>query len=127
MLADRFPQLADDKLSEMARATQGLWGEEVIQAAHNMLQGKPLGYQPIFPYRNPLTGEFIELEFNPFKLRKRLEARGFRAEILPPAAYKQRPTSAKKRVTNALKGIISIAPPLSAFVMPYFRIRCVKE
>ncbi len=79
-----FPSLDDKITSDLATKTRGLWGEEIIQAVEQLLETGETSLEPTFPWRNPYTGEYPELGFNPFKLMSELESMGFQSGLVPP-------------------------------------------
>ena len=115
-----FPSLDDDQISLFAKKTQGLYGETLILACTELqATGKTL-QRASFPYRNPYTGEFPELGFNPFKLTKELMLRGFRCRYLPPPYnYLMSPNESLPHKNLALR-VSRIAFRLPNVVFPLF-------
>jgi len=78
------PFLDYQTLKTIARRTQGMYGQEIVEAAAEYLNKGTISAKPSFPYRNPYTGEYPELGFNPFSLVKQLRKRRFDANIVTP-------------------------------------------
>jgi SAM-dependent methyltransferase len=58
--------LLDEKtVKKLAKETQGMFGEEITQAIEEYKKEKKISKKPSFRYRNPYTGEYPELCFNP--------------------------------------------------------------
>ncbi|MBT9140004.1 MAG: Ubiquinone biosynthesis O-methyltransferase [Dehalococcoidia bacterium] len=126
------PSLDDKTLKLIARKTQGMYGEQITKAAEEFMTTGKICQKASFPYRNPYTGEFPELGFNPLKLTKDLQGRGFRCRFTaPPWAYAGVPPGtpyAKVFIARVLSPILrkfpSILPP---FVTPSFHIVAIKD
>ena len=58
-------------------------GEEIFKAVEDFEKNGKIANKPVFPYRNPITGEYPEKEINPFSLKKLLERVGFVASFIP--------------------------------------------
>lgn len=83
-------QREDSSLDEhtvrlLAKKTQGMFGEEISQAVEEYKKEKKISKKSSFRYRNPYTGEYPELCFNPRTLVKELTERGFKCRLVPPS------------------------------------------
>ena len=108
-------------IDRLACLTQGLWGDEVIEGARQILETGELKLKAEFPYRSPITGEMMEREFNPFHLADVIRKHGFVATVIPPRYY------TRKWWRNAIGTAIRFTHPLSIFVQPGFYILAVKK
>jgi SAM-dependent methyltransferase len=84
IILERYPHLDEKKLVLIAKKTQGMWGVEITRAAEEFMTTGKISHKASFPYRNPFTGEFPELAFNPLRLAKDMRRRGFRCRHLQP-------------------------------------------
>lgn len=83
MILDKFPKMDSGKIYFLSGATAGMSGGEVFKAVEVFEKNGKIANKPIFPYRNPITGEYPEKEINPFSLKKLLERVGFEASFIP--------------------------------------------
>jgi SAM-dependent methyltransferase len=83
MIFDRFPKIDTSKIDFLARATAGMFGEEIFKAVEDFEKKGKIPNKPIFPYRNPITGEYPEKEINPITLKHMLEKKGFEVSFTP--------------------------------------------
>ncbi|MBU1022821.1 hypothetical protein KKB99_00955, partial [bacterium] len=114
--ADKLKQI--DKLGRM---TKGLWGDELKKGVNQILETGELKIKPEFPYRHPRTGEFMEREFDPFKLAEIMGMHGMNATVVPPKFFTQKP------FLNVAGKIISGLHPTSIYFQPNFHILGVKK
>lgn len=121
IIKKHFPQVREPELSLLAEITRGLWGKEIHEAVLAFLEGKPFKKSLDFPYRNPLTGEYPEREFNPFTLKRDLERKGFRVKIIPPRLYPA------MRIKRFIAWWLMVLHPISIIMSPVFRILAVKQ
>jgi len=86
IVRERFPQLAGERVSELARLTSGMDRAAIVQVVAAHLAGGP---QPASLYRRgvcprePEWGYVLEQLFDGRDLAARLERRGFEARALP--------------------------------------------
>jgi SAM-dependent methyltransferase len=106
----------DKLLDNLAAMTKGLWGDEITQGVNQILESGELKIKPEFLYRHPRTGEFMEREFNPFKLANEMGNRGINARVVPARFFTQKP------MLNFAGKAISALHPLSIYIQPNFYI-----
>ena len=133
IIKEKFPYLGSKTLDLLAKETAGLYGSQIIMAVEEYLrEGKVLN-KPKFKFRNPETGEYPEFEFNPFKLKKRLEEVGFSAKLIKPYFYLGYPPFSAKRghLLNSVGWVgvrvIRAFHPLSILIAPRFEIVARKK
>src|SRR5262249_51300590 len=86
IVRERFPQLAGERVAELARLTSGMDRAGIVHAVSAHLSGGP---PPASPYRRgqcprePEWGYVLEQLFDGRDLAARLERRGFAARALP--------------------------------------------
>jgi hypothetical protein len=84
IIAREYPQIAPSDVAALAEHTFGLWGEGLRRAVEEFLQG---GTLPSHEYQagqcpvDPVQGYYIEQLFQPFELKRRIEAAGFRVSL----------------------------------------------
>ena len=83
MIADKFPQMDTLKIDFLSRSTAGMVGEEIFRAVEEFEKNGKITHKPVFPYRNPVTGEYPEKEINPFSLKRMLQTMGFQVSFTP--------------------------------------------
>jgi hypothetical protein len=59
-----------------------MFGGEIFKAVEEFKKNGKIANKPIFPYRNPVTGEYPEKEINPFSLKWMLQRVGFEASFI---------------------------------------------
>ncbi len=118
IISQSYPELDQNTLKTIAQKTQGMWGEQITRATKNFLETGKIEEQIFFPYRNPYTGEFSELSFNPFTLVKRLERRDFRCRFVPPCWAYLGARSHKPWKIIAAKILSPILKSSPGFVIP---------
>jgi SAM-dependent methyltransferase len=77
--------LDEHTVRRLAKKTQGMFGEDLITAVEEYKKEKKISKKPSFRYRNPYTGEYPELCFNPRALVKELAELGFKCRLIPPS------------------------------------------
>lgn len=77
MILDKFPKMDPVKIDFLSRATAGMFGEDIFKAVEDFEKKRKIPNKPMFPYRNPITGEYPEKEINPITLKHMLEKKGF--------------------------------------------------
>lgn len=120
--------LDDRTLKLIAKKTQGMWGEEINKATKEFIITGKITSEASFPYRNPYTGEFPELGFNPFKLINELRRKGFQCRFVPPtSAYITSNLRWKKYMFSLLSPILRKSPQiLLPLLFPSFQIIATK-
>jgi SAM-dependent methyltransferase len=106
----------DRLLDELARLTQGLWGDEVTGGADQILETGAHRFEPDFLYRQPRTGDCLEREFNPFRVARELGGHSIDARVVRPLFSTQKP------LLNIIGKMIRATHPLSIIVQPNFYI-----
>lgn len=122
-------ELDDRMLKLIAKKTQGMWGEEINKATKEFIITGKIKSKASFPYRNPYTGEFPEMGFNPFKLINELSRKGFQCRFVPPAAvYITSNIGLNKYILSLLSPILRNSPQfLLPLLCPSFQIIATKE
>jgi ubiquinone/menaquinone biosynthesis C-methylase UbiE len=121
-----FPQLDPKEVASLARHTSGLWGAGLHQAVEGYLHTGDLpshlyheGQCPV----DPVQGYYIESLFNPYALKRQLDALGFNTQVY---AY----------LGGARGGLLAVANdvltwhPLTPLIMPWagsFRLIATKK
>jgi len=127
MIQERFPHLDDGALDFLAKETAGLYGKTIFIAVEEYLtEGRVLS-KPDFKFRNPETGEYPEFEFNPYRLKNKLQKSGFSATIIKPHFSKRFETSPKAILLGLAARLIRLAHPLSLVIAPHFEIVAEKR
>jgi len=83
MINEKFPQIGLEKIDFLSKETTGMFGEEIFEAVKEFEKYGKIVNKPIFPYRNPMTGEYPEKEINPFRLGGLLKKMGFVVSFTP--------------------------------------------
>ena len=119
IIKELCPSLNDEIVKLLAYKTRGMYGDEIVEAVKEFISKGKVSRAASFPYRNPYTGEFPELGFNPFKLARSLKQRGFSCKFVPPPwAYTGRGPSVSV-LKNALATILSpFLKILPSFLLP---------
>jgi SAM-dependent methyltransferase len=126
MLKDKYPQMNVKDLQILAEKTAGRWGQEIYRAADVFLKDNIWPLPAKFKYRNPETGEFPELEFNPYYLKRLLKELGYKARVIRPF-YSYTYSGLKGILLNTIGKMISLFYPVSLFVAPTFEIIAEKN
>jgi len=63
-----YPHLDWKIVVKLARETAGLYGDAIRKIVEEYLKTGKIMQYPYFKYRNPLTGEYPEMEFNPMEI-----------------------------------------------------------
>lgn len=132
IINNAYPSLDEDKINTLAKRTQGMYGEEITKSVEEFINKGKIECDASFPYRNPYTGEFPELGFNPFKLEKNIAKKGFICKFSPPTWSQISPPPHSSRFKrNALKlvsPIIRNSPNIfQPFISPSFEIIATKR
>jgi len=83
MILEKFPQMDREKIQLLSRETAGMFGDEIFEAVEKFEITGRLPARPKFRYRNPVTGEFPEREFNPIRLKVMLRQKRFETAFIP--------------------------------------------
>ncbi len=122
----QYPNISEKMLDFLSRKTRGLYGEKIILVTDELLQTRHTHYHTMFPYRNPITGEYQERSFNPIKLCSYIKNHGFQVQILPPA-FSYNFTRIRKFFKKTYLSVFNRFPEISFFAFPYFRLLCTKD
>ncbi|MBT9132994.1 MAG: 27-O-demethylrifamycin SV methyltransferase [Firmicutes bacterium] len=132
IIKELYPSLDGRTLKLTARKTQGMYGEEITKAVEGFMTTGKISQKASFPYRNPHTGEFPELGFNPFRLAKDLRRRGFQCRFVPPPwVYVGVPPGVSRPKAIAARVALPVLSKSPSFLLPFlsfgFCIVAVKE
>ncbi len=108
-------------LDRLARLTQGLYGDQLIEGTDQILETGELRIEPVFLYRHPRSGDFSEREFNPFWVARELGKHNIQAKVIRPFYSTQKP------ILNTIGRMIRVTHPLSIIVQPNFYILGTKK
>lgn len=97
------PELDEAARRRLASNSKGMWGEELEAAIRAWQPGNVFKNTADFPYRSPVSGEYLEYLFNPFELCKELGAYGLDAKLIPPAYRSGSPV--KQRVGDFIAAL----------------------
>jgi ubiquinone/menaquinone biosynthesis C-methylase UbiE len=85
MIIQAFPSLTTTQVELCAKGTFGMWGEQIIDACkvYTEMNIVPASYyqSTVCPV-HPFDGQYIEFLMKPFQLKRRIEARGFKAAVV---------------------------------------------
>ena len=112
----------DELINLLAEKTAGMYGDEIPQAVCDYLKEGKITKKVISKSRDPISGFYLEREFNPYDLRKKLFNIGFRTKILHPYFVVENSSLAVRFVSQAIK----IFHPFSLFASPKFEILAKK-
>lgn len=126
MIMERCPNLNNKDLVFLVDKTIGMWGEELYKAVDNFLNKGILPEPPKFKYRNPKSGDYAELEFNPYYVKKLLEKIGYKARVIKPF-YSYTYSGLKGILLTAIGNMISSFHPASLSIAPTFEIIAEKN
>ena len=126
IIQGNYPQLDTLTLDLLAKETAGMYGNEIDETVDGYLKEGRVFNKPTFKFRDPVTGEYNELDFNPYLLKTRLEENGFHAEIIRPYSPKRSLLSIKGMLINLAIYAIRVFHPLSLIIAPHFEIRARK-
>jgi len=121
MITEVRPELSEADRHLLAASSKGMWGEELRDAVRLWTPGSTLINTADFPYRSPLSGEYLEYLFNPFELADDLSRFGLDAKVIPPSYRTGEPW--KQRVGD----LIGATHPLSIIVQSSFYIVATKR
>ena len=122
MIQEGYPQLGVSTLDLLAKETAGMYGDEISMAVEEYLREGRVTNKPPFKFRDPVTGEYNEFEFNPYKLRGTLDKYGFNARIVRPYSPMRPFHSAKETLLNLTISAIRWSHPFSVLIAPHFEI-----
>jgi ubiquinone/menaquinone biosynthesis C-methylase UbiE len=121
IIKDIKQDLDGDMIEAISSETRGLWGGGLREAVDEYARTGRITDKPCFKYRDPVTGQCHEREFNPLELVRRLEGLGFTATLMKPTY-----NPAHLLASLAAK-LVSETHPLSLIVSPKFEIIAVKQ
>lgn len=127
MIQRAHPEMAGESLDLLAKETAGLYGEEIDRAVRVYISEGKIPAQPDFPFRDPVTGEYNEFEFNPYRLKRKLEKSGFSARVVRPYFARSPGISPGAVLRNLAVWAIRFFYPLSLPVAPKFTILAIKR
>ena len=108
-----------DALAEiLSEKTAGLYGDEITVAVDEYLKYGKITCKVFSKSRNPISGIYLEREFNPFLLETILHKNGFRSKIIRPFLLR---THRSPHIIF-LAEFIRFFHPFSVFVCPTFEI-----
>jgi len=108
------------------RSNSGNVRREVSKAVEDFEKNGKIANKPIFPYRNPITGEYPEKEINRFSFKKLLEGVGFEAFFIPhfyPESFRNLEMAVKRFYYWAEKYLLIAR----LFLSPEFALLGVKK
>jgi len=113
----------EDELARiLAEKTAGMYGDEIPQAVNEYLRTGKITKKVIFKSKDPITGFYLEREFNPYDLMKKLHQIGFKAKILRPYFVFENNSPLVMFLAHCAK----IFHPFSLFAIPKFEILAQK-
>lgn len=126
MIKAYYPHLNREIVIKLAKKTAGLYGDEIRKSVEEYLKTGKIRKHCCFKYRNPLTGEYPEREFNPFEIVKQLNERGFHTKLLKPNPEIKPRINLREITSNFIKASVRVLYPLSIIVYPSFEILAEK-
>ena len=128
------PSLDENIVRQLAKKTRGMFGDEITQAVEEYKKEKKLSKKPSARYRNPYTGEYEELCFNPLRLAKQIKDLGFRSKLVPPSEtcietniYAPSRSLVEKSLLKMYMRVVSVSPIIiTTLIYPCFTI-CAKK
>lgn len=121
LIAEWRPDLNTDTIDYLVKASIGMYGEDFRHSIKVFAEGDTYKNTSDFPYRHPVTGEYMEYPFNPFDLTREIEKYSFRARYVPPVF----PTGNRAKIFAGR--IISALHPYTAILQPNIYILAVKK
>jgi len=120
IIKELYPSLNDEIVKLLSYKTRGMYGDEIVDAVKEFISTGKVSRKASFPYRNPYTGEFPELGFNPFKLARSLKQRGFSCKfVAPPWTYIGVDPSVSILENVLAKAFSPILKILPSFLLPF--------
>lgn len=127
IIQGKYPRLDARTAALLAKETAGMYGDEIGKAVAEYLKDGRISTKPAFKFRDPVTGEYNEFEFNPYTLKKKLESSGFSARVARPYFTLSPFLSIKDISINLAKYVIRVFYPLSTIIAPHFEIMARKK
>ena len=121
LISERHPEMDIGTLRYLAKETAGMTCNEIFRATEEYLKEGKIKRKPVFKFRNPETGEYEEFEFNPYKLKRKMERFGFHGKILKPHF-----SGTKGILRRAGAEIVTLLHPLSLPALREFTILAQK-
>lgn len=119
-----YPHLDWNTVVKLAKETAGLYGDAIRKSVEEYLINGKIRQHPYFKYRNPLTGEYPEREFNPMEIIRQLSQIGFNAKLLKP--YFAINPRTNEIYFNFIKAFLKSLYPFSILLCPQFEIMAQK-
>ena len=120
MIADKYPNLDNEKISLLAEATRGYWGNDIYNAVDNFIKTSELPKRIDFNFcREPKDGQYCERLYYPYELKKQIEDFGFKVKVYAHCAT--------KRPYRYLNPIFRIFSRLALNISKSLRIISVKQ
>jgi len=125
IIREHYPNVSGESLKQLARATAGQDKQAILATVETYREG----FVPPSPRkrvsRDPVTGEWLEREFNPFLLRRIIEELGFDVSFVP-SYCRQRGAGPAAIAWRLLFRLGRKLPRAAQFVCPSFTLLCVK-
>jgi cyclopropane fatty-acyl-phospholipid synthase-like methyltransferase len=123
-IGELAPDLPEKDHAKLARNTQGYLFGEVKSALDSYLEsGRIPSYKPLRAPRDPETREYMERLLNVYRLRRTIDAEGFRTKVLKPfygAMTIRKPVV--RRLAAVIGSILRLTHPLSLTVAPWIEV-----
>jgi SAM-dependent methyltransferase len=120
MIRERFPELSPEALDYCARATRGLYGEQIFRA----VEGYRAGGRIVNPRRHlvchPVSGEFEEYPLNPVLVRRMLGQAGFASRLRSPLAGPYR--GRRGALVWLASRVLTVWPALLSWTSPVYAV-----
>jgi ubiquinone/menaquinone biosynthesis C-methylase UbiE len=126
MISEEFPQIGLEKIDFLSEETRGMFGEEIFEAVREYEKSGKIVNKPIFPYRNPMTGEYPEKEINPFWFKRILQEKGFKVSYIP-YFYSESFEDIEMVIKRLYYMIGKYFPVLHLFLTPGFTLLGIKK
>ena len=127
MIQNKYPHLNAKVLDFLAKETAGMWGDDIYEAVSKYLKKGQLTKGRTYKCRDPLTGEYNEVEYNPFNIKKKLENKGYSTNLIrpfyaPQYSLNENGISLNKFLRYIGAHVIYWTHPISVFFSPFFEI-----
>lgn len=117
-----LPDKGDALIDLLAEKTAGMYGDEISQFVSEYLRQEQTTFRTNSTARDPISGIYLEREFNPIVLAKKLHSFGFRSKTLRPFLL----IDGRSPFVIFLAQVIRLFHPLSLFASPTFEILAEK-
>jgi ubiquinone/menaquinone biosynthesis C-methylase UbiE len=115
------PDLSPEIIEELAVKSRGMWGDGLKSAIEDYKSNIDFVNDSDFPYRDPVSGQYMEYPLDPNQVVRDLKKYGFQAGILRPVFQTG---SGVKKLAG---GFIRLMHPISILFQPNFYLRAVKS